>query len=192
MDLHLVSVPYRYDEHQTGLGGGPSALLAAGLREVVIGSGLNLVAEGVASLSDEEREPGRTAINIGRLGASTASLVAAAARNQAKALVLTGDDTASIGVISGLQDAHGAGARIGVIWVDAHGDFNTPETSFSGILAGMSLAIIAGLAGPNWRAAAGLAVPISTDRIVVTGVRELDEKEDALMTATDVQAGDNG
>ena len=187
MDLHLVSVPYRYDEYKSGLGAGPTALVAAGLTDVVNASGLTLTSTGEATLRDKDREAGRTAVNIGRLGASTAALVAEAARAQAKALVLTGDDTASIGVVAGLQEAHGAGARIGVVWVDAHGDFNTPDTSYSGILAGMSLAIIAGLAGPNWRAAAGLASPISTDRIVVAGVRELDEKEDALMSATDVK-----
>jgi arginase len=107
--------------------------------------------------------------------------------------VLAGDDTAAIGVVSGLQLADGAGAPIGVVWVDAHGDFNTPETSFSGILAGMPVAILAGLAGPLWREAAGLAAPIPTDRIVLAGTRDLDDKETELLRSTDVRvvhAGD--
>ena len=87
-------------------------------------------------------------------------------------MVLTGDDTAAVGVLSGVQMAKGADARIGVIWLDAHGDFNTPETSYSGILAGMSLSIIAGLSGPNWRRAARMAAPIPTSRILLAGVRE--------------------
>src|SRR5690606_9468299 len=96
-------------------------------------------------------------------------------------------DTASIGVVAGLQRAHGAGAVIGLIWIDAHGDFNTPETSVSGILAGMPVAILAGLAGPLWRGAAGLAAPIPTDRILIAGVRNLDERESKLMNSTSVQ-----
>jgi arginase len=100
--------------------------------------------------------------------------------------VLAGDDTAAVGVIAGLQQADGAGAQIGIVWLDAHGDFNTPETSYSGILAGMPLAIIAGLAGPHWRQAAGLAAPISTDRILLAGIRELDEKEESLLRSTAV------
>lgn len=57
----------------------------------------------------------------------------------------------------------------------------------SGILAGMPVAILAGLAGPAWRAAAGLAAPVPTDRIVLAGVRDLDQKEAALLRTTEVR-----
>ncbi len=186
MQVQLVSVPYRYDEHKQGVGGGPEALIAAGLIEDIAAAGLLPADAGAAFLDPDDREPGRTAVNIGKLGASTAALVCASRLAGAGCLVLAGDDTAAIGVISGLQAAHGPGARIGVVWIDAHGDFNTPETSYSGILAGMSLAIVAGLAGPNWRDAAQMAAPIPTDRIVVAGARQLDAKEEALLRVTDV------
>lgn len=186
MDLYLVSVPYRYDEPHQGLGAGPGALIAGGLEKAMAGKGIAVQETLTAHLDPAEREEGRTAVNIGTLGASTASLVAQAIEHGCPALVLTGDDTAAIGVVSGVQMAKGADARIGVIWLDAHGDFNTPETSYSGILAGMSLSIIAGLSGPNWRRAARMAAPVPTSRILVAGVRELDEKEEALIRATDV------
>ncbi len=186
MDLYIVSVPYRYDEPQKGLGAGPNALIDAGLASA-IGEQQVTVREVLTShLPDEAREEGRTAVNIGTLGSSTAALVRQALNAGCPALVLTGDDTAAVGVLSGVQMAKGADARIGVIWLDAHGDFNTPETSYSGILAGMSLSIIAGLSGPNWRRAARMAAPIPTSRILLAGVRELDEKEEALIRATDV------
>lgn len=187
MRVELVTVPYRYDERGEGLGAGPDALVAAGLPRAIVEAGLDLVASHEATLAPTEREEGRTAVNIGRLGAQTARLIAAPRRSGAAALVLSGDDTAAIGVVSGLQQAHGAGAQIGVVWLDAHGDFNTPETSFSGILAGMPVAIIAGLAGPLWREAAGLAAPIPTERILLAGTRELDEKEEALIRSTEVR-----
>src|SRR5918993_3563312 len=187
MRVDLVTVPYRYDERGEGLGAGPDALLGAGLPDQLRAAGIDVTGPHEAHLDPTLQEKGRTALNIGRLGADTARLVATARRNGDAALVLAGDDTAAIGVVSGLEQAAGVGAAIGVVWVDAHGDFNTPETSFSGILAGMPVAILAGLAGPLWRNAAGLATPVPTDRIVLAGVRELDEKEAELIRSTDVQ-----
>jgi arginase len=186
VDLYLVSVPYRYDEPRRGLGGGPEALLDAGLERSISATGITVREILTAQLDPADREEGCTAVNIGTLGASTASLIQQALSNDCPALVLTGDDTAAVGVVSGVQMAKGADARIGIVWLDAHGDFNTPETSYSGILAGMSLSIIAGLAGPNWRRAARMLAPVPTSRILIAGVRELDEKEEALIRATDV------
>src|SRR5829696_5837710 len=187
MRVDLVTVPYRYDEHGEGLGAGPDALLTAGLPEQLRAAGADVAGPHEAHLDPTLREEGRTALNIGRLGADTARLVAGARRNGDGALVLAGDDTAAIGVVSGLEQAAAAGTAVGVVWVDAHGDFNTPETSFSGILAGMPVAILAGLAGPLWRNAAGLATPVATENIILAGVRELDEKEEELIRSTNVQ-----
>jgi len=185
--VHLVTVPYRYDERNDGSGRGPAALLEAGLVRRLESLGFDVRGPFEASLPDEERVESPIAVNVGRLGSHTADLVAGARREHAVALVISGDDTATVGVMSGLQQAHGAGAAIGLVWLDAHGDFNTPETSYSGILAGMPVAILAGLAGPLWRGAAGLAAPVPTDRILIAGVRELDEREANLLQSTDVQ-----
>lgn len=187
MLVDVISVPYRYDQHREGVGAGPEALLNAGLSERLRQTGMTIAAESTAQLVESEREDGRTAINIGKLGADTARLVSATRQAGNGALVLAGDDTAAIGVVAGLQAAAGSGAPIGIVWLDAHGDFNTPETSYSGILAGMPLAILAGLAGPLWREAAGLISPIATDRLVLAGTRDLDEKEAELLRSTDVR-----
>jgi len=187
MRVEIVTVPYRYDHQRDGSGRGPDALLEAGLVERLEKLGFAVTGPHESSLPEDERVGGSIAVNVGRLGAHTAGLVAAAQRDNAAVLVLSGDDTAMVGVVSGVQRAHGAGAKIGLVWLDAHGDFNTPETSYSGILAGMPVAILAGLAGPLWRGAAGLAAPVPTDRILITGVRELDEREATLLQSTDVQ-----
>ena len=187
MRLDLVTVPYRYDDREEGLGAGPGALLRAGLTDRLAAGGHQVDGPHEVTLDPGEREEGRTAVNIGRLGARTAVLVANARRAGAGALVLAGDDTAAIGVVSGVQQAEGVGAAVGVVWLDAHGDFNTPETSYSGILAGMPVAILAGLAGPLWREAAGLAAPVPTDRILIAGVRDLDEQEATLLRSTDAR-----
>lgn len=190
MRVDLVSVPYRYDQGGEGVGAGPDALLAQGLVTQLAAAGVDIGAQVSAHLDPTLREAGRTAVNIGHLGADTARLVAGARNGDAAVLVLAGDDTATIGVVAGLQAAKGAGTRIGIVWFDAHGDFNTPETSYSGILAGMPLAILAGLAGPLWREAAGLIAPIPTDRILIAGTRDLDEKEKDLLHSTEVRVID--
>lgn len=192
MRLQLVTVPYRYDDYEEGLGMGPGALVRAGLVERLAAAGLDVTDPVEARLDPAEREEGRTAVNIGRIGSHSAALVADARRAAAGALVLAGDDTAGIGVVSGVQQADGAGTMVGVVWLDAHGDFNTPETSYSGILAGMPVAILAGLAGPLWREAAGLAAPVATDRILIAGVRDLDEQEAALLRSTDARVVTTG
>lgn len=187
MRVQVITVPYRYDERNDGLGLGPQALLAAGLVRVLQRAGLNMSDPIDVLLPDDERVDSPISVNIGRLGSHTATAVADAREAGHGALVLAGDDTASIGVVAGLQKAEGAGAKIGIVWLDAHADFNTPETSYSGILAGMPVAILAGLAGPIWRGSAGLDATIPTDRILIVGPRELDEKEEALLRSTDVQ-----
>lgn len=187
MRVQIVSVPYRYDARDEGPGLGPTALIDHGIVARLRESGIDVLDPTVATLEPELRVDGPISLNIGRLGASTAELVSSARNAGDVVLVFAGEDTATVGVVSGLQRTHGAGARIGLVWLDAHGDFNTPETSYSGILAGMPVAILAGLAGPLWRGSAGLAAPIPTDRIVVAGIRELDEKEESLLRSTDVR-----
>jgi arginase len=187
MKLRIVEVPYRYDERDDGLGRGPRALLDAGLVDRLRDTPAGAPEVVTADLPEGERVSGPVAVNIGRLGANVGALVSQGYDLGERVLVLAGDDTAAVGVVSGLQQCCGAGHRIGIVWLDAHGDFNTPETSVSNILAGMPLAILAGLAGPLWRESAMLAATVPTDRILVAGVRELDDAEAQLLRSTDVR-----
>lgn len=186
MPIHLVTVPYRYDEYLDGMGRGPIAMLDAGLRQRLEAAGVPTHDPQESKLPDDDRLDGPIAANIGTLGRNTATLVAGALADGTPTLVIAGDDTATIGVISGVERWR-PDARIGLVWIDAHADFNTPETSFSGILAGMPVAILAGLAGPIWRTSADLVHTLPTDQIVVAGVRSLDDKERMLLKSTDVR-----
>ncbi|MDQ2682253.1 MAG: arginase family protein [Chloroflexota bacterium] len=183
MRPQVISVPYSYDRFEEGLGLGPGRLLELGLAQAA-------AAVHVANLAEEDREPERTAVNIGKLGHSTADLVAQARSSGDPVVVVAGDDTAIVGVVAGLQKADGASRALGIIWFDAHGDFNTPDTSYSGILAGMPLAVIAGLAGPRWRDAADLGVPIAGERLLIAGTRDVDAAEEALLESHSVQRVD--
>lgn len=134
---------------------------------------------------EERRQPDEPG-NLGVLG----GLIAAETRLGREAgngIVMTGGDCNHItGVLGGLQQAHGADVRIGLVWFDAHGDFNTPRTSLSGMLGGMPVAVAAGLAHPAWREGSGMAAPIPTDRILMVDVRNLDPAEELLIRATDI------
>lgn len=186
MTVHIVTVPYRYDEYMDGLGRGPVALLKAGLQQRLSAVGVETSDPQESTLPDEERLQGPIAANIGTLGKHTADIVSNSLADGNPVLVLAGDDTASIGVLSGVQQAFD-GLRIGLVWIDAHADFNTPETTFSGILAGMPVAIVAGLAGPIWRESANLKYTLPTDQILIAGLRSTDEKESLLLRSTDVR-----
>jgi arginase family enzyme/predicted acetyltransferase len=134
----------------------------------------------------EEQREEDDAANVGRLCGAIAEAVATA-RLADQAVLLTGGNCAHApGVLGGLQDAHGPAARIGLVWFDAHGDFNTPHTTLTGSLGGMPVAVCAGLGLPQWRERAHLAAPLPTDRIVLVGPRNLDPEEERLIRSTDV------
>ena len=124
--------------------------------------------------------------NLGHINAQIARQVAQARRDGQAVLLSGGDCSHCVGVFAGLQAAHGPAARIGLVWFDAHGDFNTPRTTLSGMLGGMPVAVCAGLGYPQWRELAGVVAPLPTDRIVMVDVRNLDVPEEQLIRATDI------
>jgi arginase len=134
----------------------------------------------------EARRTGDPVTDLGLIGGEIADAVAAGRRAGKPVLVVGGNCAVVPGVIGGLQQVHGPAARIGLVWFDAHGDFNTPRTTLSGMLGGMPVAVSAGLAYPQWRELSRQLAPLPTDRIVMVDVRNLDESEERLIRATDV------
>lgn len=93
-----------------------------------------------------------------------------------------------LGMLSGLKyDSDGNARRVGLVFIDAHGDFNIPETTLSGMLGGMPVAIAAGHALHNIRKTTGLAEPLPMGDIVWGGVRDLDPLEADRFTEYEVQ-----
>ena len=138
----------------------------------------------------EPRLPANAPLNdpvrsLGLLNGAIADAVAAARRTDAAILMTGGNCTHVTGVVGGLQEAHGPGLRLGLVWFDAHGDFNTPETTPSGMLGGMPVAVCAGLAHAPWRELSHIVAPIPTDRILFVDVRNVDPAEEDLIWATD-------
>ena len=77
--------------------------------------------------------------------------------------------------------------KVGLVWIDAHGDFNTPETTLSGMLGGMPVAVSAGLCLTRLRYKAGLEPALPTKYIVMAGVRDVDPLEQELIDRSDIE-----
>ena len=101
----------------------------------------------------------------------------------ARPLVLAGDCLTSLGIVAGLQRRH---RDVSVIWLDAHGDFNTPAISVSGYLAGMSLALLTGRGPAPIYEQIGLR-PVIDEHVVLIDARDLDPAEHDLLEASRVR-----
>src|SRR4051812_39760580 len=178
--LHVVQIRYQGSDRALPGSDPVDAYVASGAYQRL----------GVATVIEpafpEDRRDDEPTINLGLIGGQIAEAVAAGRRAGKPVLVVGGNCASVPGVVGGLQEAHGPAAKIGLVWFDAHGDFNTPKTTLSGMIGGMPVAVSAGLAFPHWRQITGLDAPIPTDRIVMVDVRNLDPKERTLIEATDV------
>ena len=109
--------------------------------------------------------------------------VADAAARAARPLLLSGDCPAALGVVAGLQRRH---RDLAVVWLDAHGDFNTPAITISGYLGGMALAMLTGRAPELFGDALGLR-PVADRHVVLADARDLDPAEQDALTASQVR-----
>ena len=159
---------------------GPSAIRYAGLEERLIEIGHTVTDQGNVVAPEPEAlalvdERARFLPEILASCAELAALVETTVREGARPLVLGGDHSIALGTLAGLAAA--AGQPGGVIWIDAHGDLNTPETSPSGNVHGMSLGGALGRA-PEWFAHDGLVLPaLDPARVALVGIRSLDVGE---------------
>src|SRR5918999_1020168 len=170
-----------------GVDMGPSAIRYAGLDNRIGELGHQYadwgnVETAVAEATDVGDEHARFLPQIKETSQRIAGLVERAARDGFVPVVLGGDHSVALGTLSGLQGVHGPG---GTIWIDAHGDLNSPETSPSGNVHGMVLAAALGLAGDRFT---GWGLPaLAPGRVALVGVRSLDEGERAVLRDLDAK-----
>jgi arginase len=170
-----------------GVDMGPSAIRYAGLeaRIQALGRGCEdwgNVRTAVAEASAVGDERMRFLAQIKETCARIADLVVRAVEGGALPLVLGGDHSVALGTLGGLARANGPG---GVLWLDAHGDLNRPETSPTGNVHGMPLAATLGLAGPEFESEAFRLPAVDPARVALVGVRELDDGERHLLSELD-------
>ncbi|MCI0668672.1 MAG: arginase family protein [Methylococcaceae bacterium] len=178
MKISMITLPYHVDGWDAGTEAGPAALLDAGLMDWLLEQDHEIAGPHHVQLTPEEDQVYGAWNRIGLANAHLARLVGEARRARYFPLILESNCYAAVGVLAGLQknDAT-APPRIGLVWIDAHGDFNTPETTPSGMLSGMPVAIVTGLCLHGLRRQAGLDPAISPRDVVMVGVRATDPLE---------------
>jgi arginase len=172
-----------------GVDMGPSAIRYAGLAAKISDLGHEVVDWGnvetaVAEATVVGDEHARFLPQIKTTCERIAQLVARAARDGFVPVVLGGDHSVGLGTLAGLRAVNGLG---GAIWIDAHGDLNSPETSPSGNVHGMVLAAALGLAGERFREDGWGLPALAPGRVALVGVRALDEGERMVLRDLDVR-----
>ena len=168
---------------------GPSAIRYAGLDARIADLGVDYVDLGnvetaVAEATASGDEHARFLPQIKDTSRRIAGLVAGAVRDGSYPVVLGGDHSVALGTLAGLREVHGPG---GVIWIDAHGDLNSPDTSPSGNVHGMVLAAALGVAGERFQEDGWGLPALDSGRVALVGVRALDEGERALLGELDAK-----
>jgi arginase len=151
--VDIIGVPMDLGGFRRGVDMGPSAIRYAGLRTRLADLGYRVRDRGNVRVQDRDQDTeveyahgarqAHHAEEIVRAAEELAKTVADIVKSGATPVVLGGDHSIGIGTIAGLARA---GHRVGVIWMDAHGDINTPDTTPSGNVHGMPFAVALGLA----------------------------------------------
>lgn len=183
----LVSVSIDLGAGRRGVDMGPSALRIAGVTSAVADLGYTVREVGTVTAGGFETTSGggdrlRFLDEITHVAERTRDRVAAGLEDGCLPLVLGGDHSLSIGSVAAVARHHRArGERIGVIWVDAHADMNRPETTPSGNIHGMGLAVLLGHGHENLTALSGSEPALDPANVSVLGARELDPGEKDLI-----------
>jgi len=175
--IRIIGVPIDLGQSKRGVDMGPAALRYAGLAEKLEALGHKVIDAGNIPVAVRETVLAEAAQHYLPSIASTCSSVYEAARKAVAAgetpLFLGGDHTLAIGSIGGISHS----SRCGLLWIDAHADFNTPETTISQNIHGMTLAVLLGEGYPELVGAGRPGAKLRPQDVVMIAIRELDPGE---------------
>ncbi|MCI0601800.1 arginase family protein [bacterium] len=173
----ILNVPYDSGYRDTRMGRGPERILSVGLLQKLADAGIEVESEVIEAPVKFHTEV-TTAFQLNRI---LAKRVHEATQKGRFPILLSGNCGCSIGLMSGLpQDS-------GVIWFDAHGDFNTPETTLSGFLDGMALAILTGKCWTSLSSAIDGFRALPESKALLVGARDVDEEEGRLIQSSGLE-----
>ena len=180
-EIRLLAVPYEVGAERMGVGRGPERLLGAGVEAALGSRGAEVRLELIELRGHRRDESGASEAGAAfELIELVAGRVRAAVADGAFPVLLSGSCFAGLGVVSGLDEG-----SLGVLWFDAHGDFNTPESTIDGYFDGMPLAILTGSAWPNLVDRAGVTT-VSESAVVLAGARDFDPLEERRLQSSEV------
>jgi arginase len=185
--VHVIGVSLDLGGNRRGVDMGPSALRIAGLGERLTALGVKVVDEGdlVAPIPETKSfgDPHRKYIReISRVCEKLYKTSLAALEKGGLPLVLGGDHSLGAGSVAATADhVRREGKPLGLLWVDAHGDMNTPATSGSGNVHGMPLAALLGPEPAELSRIGGFSPKVSPAHTVLIGIRNLDDREKVVI-----------
>jgi arginase len=191
--VHIIGVPLDLGGGRRGVDMGPSAFRIARLAERLRGIGYDVHDKGdveapIPEVQAERDESKRYITEIARVCQALYKSVLASLQESALPLTLGGDHSLGAGSVAAAATwaREAKGLPLGLLWVDAHGDMNTPATSPSGNVHGMPLAALLGPEPAELARIGGPAPAVRPEHTVLVGVRNLDVHEKALVRASGV------
>ncbi len=190
--LHIIGVPLDLGAGRRGVDMGPSALRIAGLDTRLAALGHTVVDLGdLPTPTQETRDPGDpTRKYMREISAICHALYERSHETLAQGavpVVLGGDHSLAAGSVAATAaHARGLGKPLGLLWIDAHGDMNTPSTSTSGNVHGMPLAALLGREPAELAQIGGFAPKVLPEHTVLIGIRNLDEREKHIVRGAGV------
>jgi len=185
--IRIIGVPMDLGASRRGVDMGPSALRVAGLQTRLKQLGRLVEDSGNVIVPQPEEQPygekrARYLDEISQACKGLADAVKKTLEEDMTPLVLGGDHSIAVGTAAGTAAYFNkASKRIGMIWLDAHGDMNTPDSSPSGNVHGMPLASIMGYGPPELTDLAGINPMVEPRSVALVGIRDLDSKERSLV-----------
>ena len=185
----LVKMPYVGERNVPDTSRGPDYLEEGGIRKLLEQQGAQVQPTLTVALTAEEEKSYGSWNHLAVAAGDMSKLVAEARRSGAMPIGLLANCNGLLGMLSGLQHSgpNAKPLRVGMVFIDAHGDFNTPETTLSGMLGGMPVAIAAGQCLTRMRMKAGLEPAVPTRHIVEVCVRDTDPLEQELLDRSEIQ-----
>jgi arginase len=177
--VDVIKNPYGGSRNVPELSTNPDYIHAAGLERLIGEWGGELIrpVQDIRLRPEQERQYGEWN-RMALANSNFADVVREGLQDDLITIGLEANCNGLLGMLAGLKyDSDGNARRVGLVFYDSHGDFNTPETTLSGMLGGMPVAVAAGHALHNLRKTTGLAEPLPMSHIMWGGVRDLDPLE---------------
>jgi len=184
----VIGIPYTVGWKGEGIDEGPSALRRAGLLEQLGEAADRVIDLGDVNVSLPPRDETNPRLLNPHQVVAVSKAIAPAVRDACRQghfpLILGSEDSIIMGIVEGFQQ--GLSEQVGLIYLDAHGDFNTPETTPSGLIGGMDVAILAGRGPDQLTSIFGRKPQLREEQIAIFGARDLDPAEREMLKRSKV------
>ncbi|MBZ5541195.1 MAG: arginase [Acidobacteriia bacterium] len=190
--IRIIGVPMDLGASRRGVDMGPSALRVAGLQARIkqLGDQVEDMGNIAVKQAEEQHYGEKRAKYLTEISETCKELAATVQKTLEEGLlpvVLGGDHSIAVGTLSGVSAHYRKQEKnIGYIWLDAHGDMNTPESSPSGNIHGMPLAAVMGYGAPELVELLGFKPKVQPQNVALVGIRDLDAQEKRLVKKSGV------